>query len=204
MPRQIEFCFDFISPYSYIALHALPHILGDIDAELVYKPMFLGAVMQQTGNRPPGMVPAKAAYMQQDIQRSCAHYGIDFRMHPLFPMMNTRPVLRAACALADSRDEQASFIRTIFHHVWAAPEPLKTDDLAQVEAVCNAAGLDGGRIVALSEEASAKNAMIANTDSAIARGAFGAPSFFVGDALFFGHDRLDYAAKALKADQLAR
>ena len=96
MTNRIEFCFDFISPYSYVALHALPHYLDGVDAALVYRPVFLGAIMQTTGNRPPGLVPAKGAYMQQDLARSCARYGIGFRMNPHFPMMNTRPVLRAA------------------------------------------------------------------------------------------------------------
>ena len=157
------------------------------------------AIMQQTGNRPPGMVPAKAAYMGRDLERCCGRYGISFRMNPHFPMMNTRPVLRAACGLADAPVEQKRFIETIFHHVWAAPEPLKTDDGAQVRSVCEAAGLDGEKIMAMSGDESTKARMKANTDEAIERGAFGTPSFFVGDELFFGHDRLDYAVEALRA-----
>ena len=199
MARKLEFCFDFISPYSYVAFHALPHYLKGVEAQLVYRPVFLGAIMKNTGNRPPGMVPAKATYMQKDLQRSCDRYEISFRMNPHFPMMNTRPVLRIACALTGS--DQESFIRTIFHHVWAAPEPLKTDELDQVKAVCEAAGLDGTKMVALSEDTNAKSAMIANTENALERGAFGTPSFFVGDTLFFGQDRLDYAVELLKGPQ---
>lgn len=198
MARKLEFCFDFISPYSYVAFHVLPGHLAEAAQPPVYRPVFLGAIMQQSGNRPPGLVPAKGVYMQKDLERSCRRYGIGFRMNPHFPMMNTRPVLRAACALEDTPNEQEAFIRTIFHHVWAAPEPLKTDDLDQVRAVCNAEGLDGDRIVELAGSKEAKATLVANTDRALERGAFGAPSFFVGDEMFFGHDRLDYAIEALQ------
>lgn len=196
MPETLEFCFDFISPYSYIAFHALPHFASGKDIDVVYKPVFLGAIMRGTDNRPPGFVPAKNAYMQKDIQRSCRRYGIEFRMHPGFPMMNTRPALRIACALADLPSQQSDFIKAVFHGVWSAPDPLQTDDLEQIGAACRAAGLDSERLVSLADGADAKAALVRNTDDAIARGAFGAPSMFVGDELFFGHDRLDYAVEA--------
>lgn len=199
MTQKLEFFFDFISPFSYVAFHALPRELGDLADEVEYRPMFLGAVMQGTGNRPPGMVPAKGKYLPLDLERCCKRYGIGFRMNPHFPMMNTRPLLRAACALEDQPDTQKRFIETVFHHVWAAPEPLNTEDTGQVTAILDAAGLDGADIHAAGESDSAKAKMKANTEDAIARGAFGAPSFFVGDELFFGHDRLDYARDAMTA-----
>ena len=199
LTRKLEFCFDFISPYSYVAFHALPGYLAATPQRPVYRPVFLGAIMQTSGNRPPGLVPAKGAYMQKDLERSCRRYGIGFRMNPHFPMMNTRPLLRVACALGDAPDEQEAFIRTIFHHVWAAPEPLKTDELDQVRAACNAEGLDGDRMVELAGSDEAKAVLIANTEKALERGAFGVPSFFVGDEMFFGHDRLDHAVDALRA-----
>lgn len=202
MTKQLEFCFDFISPYSFVAFHALPKALGEagISADqVVYKPVFLGAIMQSTGNRPPGMVPAKGAYMMKDLSRSCARLGISLKMNPHFPMMNTRPVLRIACALASEAAEQETFIRTIFHHVWSAPEPLKTDDMDQVKSVCDAEGLDGAKLAELGNDPKTKEILVSNTDSAIERGAFGAPSFFVGDELYFGHDRLGYALEDLRS-----
>jgi len=196
VPRPLEFCFDFISPYSYIAFHALPRFVEGQDVEVILKPVFLGAIMRGTDNRPPGFVPAKNAYMQIDIQRSCRRYGIGFRMHPGFPMMNTRPALRIACALAGAPMQQSEFIRTVFHRVWAAPNPLQTDDLEQLQDICRTCGLDASSVVSLADTDDAKAALVRNTDDAIARGAFGAPSVFVGDELFFGHDRLDYAVEA--------
>lgn len=198
MARTLEFFFDFISPFSYVAYHALPEYLKGVDAVVDYRPMFLGAVMQNTGNRPPGLVPAKGAYMSADLQRCCKRYGITFRMNPHFPMMNTRPLLRAAIGLSDTPADQSRFIETVFHHVWAAPEPLKTDDVGQVQAMCLASGFDADRISALGEDENTKEKLLANTNAAIERGAFGAPTFFVGSQMFFGHDRLDYAVEALQ------
>jgi len=195
----LEFYFDFISPFSYVAYHAVPAYLEGTGADVAYRPMFLGAVMQNTGNRPPGLVPAKGAYMTADLQRCCRRYGLSFRMNPHFPMMNTRPLLRAAIGMADTPGEQARFINTVFHHVWAASEPLKTDDAGQVRAMCEEAGFDADKVLAFSEAPATKEDLLENTNSAISRGAFGAPTFFVGSEMFFGHDRLDYAAEALRA-----
>ena len=197
--QKLEFCFDFISPFSYVAFHALPHYLGDGLEAVEYRPIFLGAVMKESGNRPPGLVPAKGAYMAKDLERCCRRYGIPFRMHPDFPMMNTRPMMRVACGLAEDRETQRRFIETVFHHVWAAPEPLKTDDPGQVWQMCEAAGFSPDEIERLADDDGTKRALRANTEAAISRGAFGAPSIFVGDELFFGHDRLHYAAEAQRA-----
>lgn len=198
MARTLEFFFDFISPFSYVAFHALPSHVDMNRTNVVFRPLFLGAVMKATGNRPPGMVPAKASYMAQDLARACRRYGLDFRMHPAFPMMNTRPVLRAACGLMDNPETQARFIELIFHHVWAAPDPLMTDDAEQVSALCRAGGLEAAAISRLTGAETSRAMLTTNTDEAIARGAFGAPSVFVGEELFFGHDRLDYAAEAVR------
>lgn len=201
MPKTLEFFFDFISPFSYVAHHALPrHLDGDL-SRVTYRPMFLGAVMQATGNRPPGLVPAKGKYMSDDLRRCCERYGISFRMNPNFPMMNTRPVLRMACALSGDQEELRRFATTIFHHVWAAPQPLDTGDMEQLASILRSEGFDAEKILQSAEGEEAKDMMKTNTDEAIARGAFGAPSFFVGDNLFFGHDRLDYAVEALERAQ---
>ncbi|WP_370371557.1 2-hydroxychromene-2-carboxylate isomerase [Henriciella pelagia] len=199
MAKTLEFFFDFISPFSYIAYHALPSELGDLVSQVEYRPMFLGAVMQTTGNRPPGLVPAKGAYLPVDLARCARRYGIPFRLNPHFPMMNTRPMLRAAIGLSDTPDEQKRFIETVLHHVWAAPSSLKTDEPDQVRAMCAEAGFDADRILELAESEHTKSVLKANTDSAIERDAFGAPTFFVGSDMFFGHDRLDYVKEALLA-----
>lgn len=199
MAGKFEFHFDYISPFSYVANAAVQQISERTGAEIEFRPMFLGAVMQATGNRPPGMVPAKGAYMLKDLQRCTSHYGLGFRMNPHFPMVSTRKLLRATWGLQHDPAEQMRFIDACFAHMWTTPTPLKPDDDDSVRAMCEAEGFDFGRIQELAEDAASKDAMKANTESAISRGAFGAPTFFVGDEMYFGHDRLNYVEEALKA-----
>ena len=199
MAKALEFYFDYISPYSHIANAALKQLKKHNDTPVEIKPMFLGAIMQGTGNRPPGMVPAKNTYMLADLQRCATRYGITIRMNPYFPLVSTRDLLRATIGLADDPQEQQRFIDACFSHMWETPEALKPDDDASVKAMCDAEGFDFEEIKALAADETNKAAMKDNTDTAIARGAFGSPTFFVGEDMFFGHDRLDYAAEALTA-----
>ncbi len=197
MTGKLEFFFDYISPFSYVANAAVQQVSDRTGTDVVYRPMFLGAVMQGAGNRPPGLVPAKGIYMEKDLRRCSARYGLPFRMNPHFPLVNTRPLLRATCGLEG--DRQRAFIDACFSHMWATPEPLNPADESSIRAMCDAEGFDFDEISRLSEDEANKAAMKQNTDEALARGAFGAPTFFVGDEMFFGHDRLDYAEEALRA-----
>ena len=178
MTKALEFYFDYISPYSHIANAAMKKLKARTGAVVEIKPMFLGAVMQGTGNRPPGMVPA---------------------MNPYFPLVSTRDLLRATIGLAGDPAEQQRFIDACFRYMWETPEALKPDDDASVKAMCDAEGFDFAEIKRLANDDACKAAMKENTDTAIARGAFGSPTFFVGEEMFFGHDRLDYAAEAMTA-----
>ncbi|HPF22205.1 MAG: 2-hydroxychromene-2-carboxylate isomerase [Hyphomonas sp.] len=199
MAKALEFYFDYISPYSHIANAAVKQLRERTGATVEIRPMFLGAIMQGTGNRPPATVPAKGAYMLKDLDRCAARYGLKVRMNPHFPMVNTRGLLRATCGLAANPAEQQRFMDACFRHMWETPDPLNPGDDASVEAMCKAEGFDFAEIQRLAEDEASKAAMKANTDSAMARGAFGAPTFFVGDEMFFGHDRLDYAVEAMNA-----
>jgi 2-hydroxychromene-2-carboxylate isomerase len=98
--KFFEFFFDYTSPTAWLAV---PVALGAEDrsgAELRFRPMFLGGVMQGSGNRPPGAVPAKAKYLNRDLQRCARHIGIEVHMNPAFPI-NTLGVLRATTGMTD-------------------------------------------------------------------------------------------------------
>ncbi|MEM0985723.1 MAG: 2-hydroxychromene-2-carboxylate isomerase [Pseudomonadota bacterium] len=197
MPKQIEFLYDIVSPTAYLAWYDAPKIAERIGAEIIYTPVFLGGIMQGTGNRPPGTVPAKAKYLAIDVPRCAAHIGIPFHSNPYFPV-NTLGVQRAAIGM-DDRDEQLRFSKACFDHSWGRPDPLNLGDDDDLGKFCAAEGFDLERIKALSTDPQNKARLKTNTDSAIERGAFGAPTFFVGDEIFFGHDRLDYVARAVEA-----
>ncbi len=196
MPKSFEFFFDYASATAPLALPLIGAIEKRTGAEAVFRPMFLGGVMQATGNKPPGTVPAKGRYMARDIQRCAAHIGIPFYMNPAFPV-NTLAALRATIGFED-KSELRRFATACFTESWSVPQPLNLGDPAHMAQMCEAHGFDAAKITAMATDPANKEKLKAQTEEAIARGVFGAPSFFVGDDLFFGHDRLDYVERALQ------
>ena len=198
MTARLEFFFDYVSPSSWLAYELAAKTARETGAELVYRPVFLGGIMQATGNRPPGMVPAKGVYMAHDYTRIATHLGIPFHMNPAFPF-NSRSALRATIGLGDGTPEQAAFRTACFTAAWGEAEPKNLGEPDVMTDIARRCGLDPEHIAELAAADENKAKLRANTDKAIARGMFGAPTFFVGDEMFFGHDRLDYAARALTA-----
>jgi 2-hydroxychromene-2-carboxylate isomerase len=188
---KLEFFYDYVSVYSYLADSQLAALA---DLEIVYRPMFLGAVMKATGNRPPATVPAKQRYLLGDVSLWAKHYGIPLTMNPLFPQ-NTVKALRLA--LVAQREERFPALhRRLFDAMWAEQKNL--DDDAVLASLAADAGLPAESSQQAIAQAEIKDLLRANTDEAVARGAFGAPTFFVGDSMFFGNDRFDFIREALK------
>lgn len=196
MARTVEFVYDVVSPASYLAYMRLPGIAERTGAAIVWTPVFLGGVMKGSGNTPPGTVPAKAEYMRHDLARSAARYDIPFTFNHNFPV-NTLMLQRAAVALLDDGDESA-FLRltdAAFEAIWVDAEDTGDADIAA--AVLSHAGFDPAALTARASEPAIKHKLKASTESAVARGVFGAPTMFVGPEMFFGQDRLDYVERAL-------
>ena len=196
MEKSFEFFFDYVSPTAYLAYYVAPGVAERTGAELVYRPMFQGGVMQATGNKPPGTVPAKAAYLSRDVPRCAAYIGVPYKFNPAFPM-NTLILTRATMGLEDQPEKRARFIDACFRHSYGVENPFDPADPEQLKAMCEAEGFDAEEIAALGTAQENKDKIRANTEEAVERGVFGAPAFFVGDELFFGHDRLDYVERAL-------
>lgn len=195
MPKTIEFFFDFGSPTTYLAHTQLPRIAREAGAALVYRPMLLGGVFKATGNASPVMVPAKGRWMGQDIARWAQRWCVPFTFNPHFPI-NTLTLMRGAVGLQLRQPEDfARYVDTVFHAMWVAPRNL--GDATVLAQTLRDAGFDADAFTALVGDAEVKAQLIANTDEAVARGAFGAPSCFVGNELFFGQDRLDFVREAL-------
>ncbi len=195
MPRRLEYFFDYVSPYSYLANSQLPALVRETGAELVYRPMLLGGVMQATGNQPPATLPARGKYMPVDIGRWLRRYGLPFAFNPSFPM-KTITALRAALA-AQEQGVFPAYHEALFRAAWV--DRVNLGDAASLRDVIAKAGLDAEKLLARAESDEIKERLKANTAEAVARGAFGAPTFFVGDEMFFGNDRLDFVAEALRA-----
>ncbi len=195
MSKTIEFFFDFGSPTTYLANTQLPKLAEECGAHLVYRPMLLGGVFKATGNASPVTVPAKGRWMGVDIQRWAEHYGVPFAFNPHFPI-NTLPLMRGACGMQMRHpDALGRYIDAIFQAMWV--KPCNMGDPQVLAQVLGAAGFEAQAFMDLIADPQVKAQLISNTDEAVARGVFGAPTLFVGDHMFFGQDRLDFVRHAL-------
>jgi 2-hydroxychromene-2-carboxylate isomerase len=196
MVKSVEFYFDFGSPASYLAWTQLPGIAAQSGAELVYRPVLLGGIHKATNNASPAAIPAKGAWMQIDLARYARRYGVQYAHNPHFPI-NTLMLMRAATG-AQMRDEQLfqRYVSTVFRAMWEHPRDM--GDLATVRAVFEGADLDSSLLFQLAEDPVVKDRLKRDTEAAVARGLFGAPTMFVGDEMFFGQDRLDFVKEALR------
>ena len=195
MQKTVEFCFDFGSPTSYLAYTQLPKIAAECGANILWRPMLLGGVFKATGNASPVSVPAKGRWMSHDIQRWARRYGVPFVFNPHFPI-NTLSLMRGAVAMQMHRPgDFERYLGVVFHAMWEAPRNL--GDAAALAATLNEAGFDSDAFTAMVGDPQVKAGLVANTENAVARGVFGAPTFFVDEQMFFGQDRLDFVREAL-------
>jgi len=196
MTARLEFFFDYGSPWSYIANARVPAVAERAQAELVYRPMLLGGVFKATGNRSPAenTVESKRRYGAIDLQRWAKKAGVPFQRNPHFPI-NTLPLMRLAVA-AQKSGVFPTFHDALWPAFWADARNLGEAD--EVRKVLERAGLDYDGLHAGAQSEPVKEQLKATTEEAVARGAFGAPTFFVGDELFFGNDRLDLVEEALE------
>lgn len=195
MSKSVEFYFDFGSPTSYLAYTQLPGICAAAGAELVYRPVLLGGVFQATGNASPIAVPAKGRYTLLDMQRFARRYGVPLKMNPHFPI-NTLLLMRAATGVQLRQPERfEALLACVFKGMWV--DALNLGDAAVLGPLLAEAGFEPQALLALAAEQEVKDALKANTEAAIKRGMFGAPTLFVGEEMFFGQDRLDFVREAL-------
>ncbi|PYB95539.1 disulfide bond formation protein DsbA [Pseudomonas protegens] len=195
MNKKVEFFFDLGSPTSYLAYTQLPKICAQTGSQLVYQPMLLGGVFKTTGNASPISVPAKGRYMLQDLARFAQRYQVQLNFNPHFPI-NTLLLMRATTGVQMHLPERfIDFIDCLFRALWVDKRNL--NDAANVAQVLEQGGFDPQQILDLSNAEDVKTALRNNTEQALQRGVFGAPSMFVGEELFFGQDRLDFVREAL-------
>jgi 2-hydroxychromene-2-carboxylate isomerase len=195
MAASIEFWFDLGSPAAYLAWKRLPTFLARTGASVVHKPMLLGGVFKATGNASPVTIPAKGKWLLADLARTARKDGVPLGYPPGFPV-NTLALMRAAIGLQMRRPERfAPFVDAMYDAIFGAPRDLR-DEKVVAEALA-AAGFAPAEILALAGDPEVKQALIRNTEEAVARGVFGAPTFFVGNEMFWGQDRMDAVAEAL-------
>ena len=191
MSAKIEFYFDFGSPNAYLSYKVIPEIEQRLGAKFELKPALLGGIFKATGNQPPGIalagVPAKAAYEVKEFERFIAKHKLSmFKFNPAFPI-NTLQMMRGAM-LAKKLNLFESYVDAVYAGMWE--KALNLGDADVFYSVLDAAGLPTQAFAEHIGDADVKADLIASTDEAIARGVFGSPTFFVGEEMFFGKDRL--------------
>ncbi len=197
MPDSFEFLFDFGGPNSYLAHKALPDICARTGTEAVYVPILLGGLFKLTNNQAPLMryadTPAKHDYEMLEFDRFVQAHALPFKMNPHFPI-NSLQLMRGAVA-AQHLGCFMPYVDAVMSAMWEDRADMR--DATVADAVLDKAGLDSKALRALADEAAVKAELVANTESAANRGAFGVPTFFVGDDMFWGKERLAQVEAAL-------
>ncbi len=195
MTKAVEFFFDVGSPASYLAWTQLPGICEQAGASLVCRPMLLGGVFQATGNASPAAIPAKGRYVSHDLARFARRYGVPLASNPHFPIL-TLMLMRAAVGVQLRQPERLdNYLSAVFQALWV--KSLNLNDAALVARTLQSGGFDPAQVEQWVSDPEIKAALKANTDEALQRGVFGAPTMFVGQEMFFGQDRLDFVREAL-------
>jgi len=185
----IDLFFDIGSSYSYLAASQVERIEERTGASVRHRPFLLGAVFKATGNGPPASVPAKLKWLVTDMQRWAELYEIPFRVPSRFPLLTltTQRALTAA-ALIGGEAAVRAITMPLFRAYWGEDRDVSAPQV--IAEIAASAGLDAPRLMEASTSQAAKDALRATTDEAIEKGAFGAPTFAVGDQLFWGNDRI--------------
>jgi len=197
---RVEFHFDFGSPNAYLSHVVIPSIEQRTGAKFVYVPILLGGVFKLTNNRSPvesyAGVRNKLPYERLETERFINKHGIvNYQFNPFFPV-NTLALMRGAVA-AQRLGVFARYVDEMFRHMWARPKDM--DDPAVIAAALQESGFDAPQLLALAQDQSVKDELAANTSRSVERGAFGAPTFFVDDEIYFGKDRLRDVEEAIVA-----
>ncbi len=188
---KVEFHFDFGSPNAYLAHLVIPEIEQRTGAKFEYVPVLLGGVFKMTNNRSPAQSMAgiknRLEYEALERERFVRRHNItQFKWTPFFPV-NTLLIMRGAIA-AQLDGVFQRYVDEMFRHMWAAPK--KMDDPEVVRSALEESGFNAASLMARTQEPEVKDRLLQNTQASVARGTFGAPTFFVGDEIFFGKDRL--------------
>jgi 2-hydroxychromene-2-carboxylate isomerase len=195
MAKTLEFFFDYASPYSYLACNQVEAVAQRTGAELRWRPFLLGAVFKATGNNTPTLVPAKGVYIGKDLQDWVSYLGLPALVLPESFPINSLKANRLALVAAE-QGKVAAFSHAAYRAAFAEGKDLS--DPKVLAEVARGVGLDADKALAQLESQELKDALRRNTDEALSRGAFGAPTFFVGDDMFFGNDRLMFVERALQ------
>jgi len=188
---NLQFMFDVGSPNAFLSHEAIPAIEKRTGVKFEYVPILLGGIFKATNNRSPAETLAgiknKPEFLAIETERFVKRFKVQpYVWNPFFPV-NTLNLMRTAVA-AQFEGVFEPYVEAAFHHMWR--EPKKMDDPEVAAKALTSSGLDGAKLLARAQEPDVKAKLIANTQAAVERGAFGSPTFFVGNEMFFGKEQL--------------
>ena len=193
MIKNVTFCFDFGSPYSYLAYNNLNSI-REAGGEVTIMPVLLGGIFKATGNQPPATVQKKGEYMFKDINRWSKKLDIPFKMNPYFPIL-TVPHMRGA-VLAQRENILEKYMQVMFEAIWV--KAMNLNDQEILTNIAEKSGIDPNQFAEEISSDEIKNKLRENTEFAISKGAFGVPTYYLDDEMFWGIDSVKFLLDCLK------
>jgi len=196
---MIEAYFDCSSPWTYLAFHNLTTLSRELAVEVRWRPIMVGGIFNAVN---PSVyasradpVPAKSAYMAKDLQDWTRLAGLRIVFPPTVFPVNSVKVMRG-CLVLEPQGKLEPFARAAFEAYFGEDRDISQDDV--VADLCRQVGVDPDELLASIARPEIKETLKRNTDEAIARGAFGSPTIFVGDEMYFGNDRLPLIREAIE------
>ncbi len=198
MKKKVEFYYDFSSPYSYLASTQIEKLCERGNTELEWKPFLLGGIYKETGNRAPLEVPNKLDYLKKDLKDWAKYYGIELNFPSLFPLNSVKAMRGALVPSLSGSDKFNEYNHRLFRLYWVDGKDLSSDEI--LKRTVSELGIDPERFIEGISRQEIKDRLREETAKAARRGAFGAPTFFVGENMFWGNDRLKLLEEYLKGN----
>lgn len=195
MSKTIEFFWDVGSPYTYMASTQIDELAKSWGAQLICRPFLLGGVFRDTGNQPPANIKIKGKYMLNDLSLWAKHYQVPFHFPEFFPVNSLLP-MRVATVLHGTAKE-SSYRHSIMNAYWVEGKDPSSPET--IQSVLKSLDLNPKEILEMTQNPEIKQTLKNTTSEAVQRGAFGAPSFFIGEQMFWGNDRLQLMEAYLKS-----
>lgn len=194
MGKRLEFLFDLMSPYSYLASTQLEALGRRTQASITWVPVYLPGIMRAVGNKGPTEFPQKAMYTLKDLNDWAKHYGLpEIGLPDKFPFQAA--LGQRLCLVANEQGRCAAFVNAMFPKIWLQRRDV--NDPVVIEEALREAGLDPAPARERAQSEDVRALLKANTEQAVERGAYGVPTYFIGDEMFVGNDRLLFVEKAL-------
>ena len=194
MIKPLEFYFDFISPYSFLAHKQIRKIENKEGIKIIYKPVLLGGLHNLHGIKAPAFIPAKAKHMVRDCKLIAAKNNVKFKFNSYFPIQSLN--LMRGVLVAEEDNFKSYYIENIFNAIWQ--DGLNMNDESIFQRILKNLSVNPKTFLLRLGSSSIKDSLKNKTSEAFAKGVFGAPTFIANNKIFWGQDRIEFALNEIK------